>query len=166
MDLLNFDTPELSNEFKCILNTLDKIKCVEQKSLSCGDFEEKKFKMSKVKESRREDKAGRRTFYWIIIEMFGVIIGWILRRGAGIFNSLCKGLFLIISENFLRIYKQIKEITRSSYNLKELLWNFKDILTLKNLALVASIILLTPIYIAVKILFIFTKFLSSELPFE
>lgn len=164
MASVSFDHPELADDFQNILRTLEKIKSVEEMSLSGGDFKRPK---NEEKSIQKFDKSSKRCeLYCYILQILSIFIGWILKSSSHFFNILCKFIEKTINESFYEICFELQERYNSSHNLPKIATEFIKNLTAYKVLHLMVIFFLPPIYVAAKILFIFSHFLLSEVPFE
>lgn len=169
MSFPKFDNPELLNDFQNILNTLEKIKSVEEMSLSGGDFKRSKLDVRselRTSEIRHEKNSSSCELYCYVLQILQVVIGWILRYSTKILSTICDCIGRIIAESFLVISEDFQYFYNPSQDGRTICFEIIKNFTINKALHLAIIILLPPVFAIVKVLVIFNKFLLSEIPFE
>jgi hypothetical protein len=169
MSFPKFDNPELLNDFQNILNTLEKIKSVEEMSLSGGDFKRSTLNLRgdvKNSDKKLEKKSSGSELYFYILQILGIFIGWILRRSENILSTICDFIGKIISDSFFEISEDFQSLFDSTRDAQSICYQIIRNLSINKVFHLLVITLLPPIFATVKILLIFNKFLLSEVPFE
>lgn len=174
MSYPKFDNPELFNDFTHILNSLERIKSVEEMSLSGGDFKRPKFDDKSVDKIYEKFEAKEKkklssgcALYCYIMQILQIFIGWILKHSAKVLSVICQFIAKIIAKSFAVVSEDFQNYffdSTQDFGFKTR--QFIKKVTITKMLHLVSFILLPPIFAIVKILLIFNKFLLSEIPFE